>query len=204
MLLSSSSAQEMRQLARSAADCVLLPDRLFSKLSKVQSPQGAIAFFSKPTWSWDELTPWLIYLYEVQDPGNLGTLLRTAAATGLFSIVSSPGTVSFFNDKVIRASAGCLFSVPFLEGLGLAEIEERGFECCVASPHDGPAYFDVELAEPIAFILSNEGHGLDSQEVEGRLRPVRIPMQPGVESLNVAVSGSLIMYEIVRRRSSNG
>ena len=104
-----------------------ISEELLDRLSSVGSPQGVVGFFPKPIWNWQDLTSWVLYLDRLQDPGNLGTLLRTARATGVFSLVTSPKTVSFFNSKVVRASAGSLFVVPFLEKISVPELKKQGY-----------------------------------------------------------------------------
>lgn len=190
-------------LTKRSREVIQLPRQILRALSKTRSPQGLLAFFSKPKWSWQELTPYVLFLNRLQDPGNLGVLMRTAAATGIFSIVTSVDTVSCFNDKVVRASAGYLFRIPFLEKIAAADLQRHGYEIWVAQPRTGDVLFDRRFKPPLALMLGNEGEGVDLAEIEQPWRPLRIPMSSGVDSLNVSVSGSLLMYEIYRGVSKN-
>lgn len=178
--------------------------QLLNNLSSVECPQGVVAFFTKPTWDWSNLTSRVLYLDRLQDPGNLGTLLRTAQATGMFSLVTSPKTVAFFNSKVIRASSGSLFSVPFLENISVLTLKQKGYELWAANPVKGFSLFETHLRPPIAILIGNEGTGLGRTVMSYAERNVHIPMRSSVESLNAAVAGSLIMYELFRQGKDNG
>ncbi len=162
-----------------------------------------MAFFSKPAWKETDLTPWVLYLWKLQDPGNLGTLLRTAQATGSFSVVCSEGTVSRFNSKTVRAAAASLFSVPVLEGVDLNRLEELGYRLWDATARSGRSLFELDFESPAAFVIGNEGVGLDLSWQERIPNKLHIPMDASVESLNAGVAGSLILYEVFRRLSSN-
>lgn len=190
-------------LARSREAAQLAP-RLLKSLSTVESPQGAIAFFGKPPWTWKNVTPYILYLYKLQDPGNLGTLLRTARATGIFSLVAGPGTVSCFNAKVVRASAAALFSVPFLEAIEMEELSRRGYKIWSAQTREGISLFRARFKPPLAVLIGSEGAGLDPEVAEKADEKVHIPMEGESESLNAAVAGSLILYEIVRQQKQYG
>ena len=183
-------------LSEHSPPTICLPSGLFSRLSGVQSHQGLIAFFQKPVWSWDDVSEWVLYLEGIQDPGNLGTLLRTARATGLFSLASGLGTVSFFNSKVVRASSGALFQVPFLEGVSLPELKRRDYQIIAASPSGRESLWDQQFAPRTAFLLGSEGRGLTREALEMSDQVLRIPMEAGSDSLNASVAGSLIMYQV--------
>jgi TrmH family RNA methyltransferase len=198
---SETPAQELlprsRQSQRLSAD-------LLQQISSLRSSQEMVAFFEKPVWEWEDLTPWVLYLDQLQDPGNLGTLLRTARATNMFSVATSPGSVACFNAKVIRASAASLFAVPFREGLKLEELKSRGYALKAATLQQGPSLFDARLESPLAIIIGNEGSGPTASTLAAIDDHLHIPMGEGSESLNAAVAGSLIAYEIFRRGGNHG
>ncbi len=196
-LLLYSDENSIAQIAdRQAPRRVRLPSDLLSRLSRVQSHQGVIAFLEKPVWSWDDVSEWILYLEGIQDPGNLGTLLRTARATGLFSLAADLGTVSFFNSKVVRACCGALFQVPFLEGVPLAELKRRNYQLIAASPSGRESLLDQQFTPRTAFLLGNEGRGMTRKALEMSDDAFRIPMETGSDSLNASVAGSLIMYQV--------
>lgn len=184
-----------------AAEVVALPFSLFRTLSRVESPQAFIAFFEKPKFEWHDLPPWLLFLDRLQDPGNLGTLVRTAAAAGDFGITAGPGTVSRFNPKAVRAAAGLLYITPFLGDVEPPEVQQHGYQLYASTPQAGTSLFELPFAAPCCFAVGNEGGGLDMKILETADELFHIPMQPGAESLNAAVAGSLMIYEVVRRRS---
>lgn len=182
-------------------ELVELPQHLLQFLSAVQTPQDLVAFFRKPKWGWPDIGAWVLYLERLQDPGNLGTLLRTARATGLFALVSSPATVSFYHAKVVRASSTALFDTPFLQGIAAVELQQRGYTCWAAQPGCENSLFRTEFEPPVAFAVGSEGQGLSPETLQ-ICRPLAIPMAADSESLNAAVAGSLIIYEIYRRKES--
>jgi len=204
LLLETLEDSRLGSLLECANEVICLPDRLLENLSTLSSSQGVIAFFEKPLWNWKHLSSYVLYLDRLQDPGNLGTLLRTAQATGIFSLVTSPGTVSCFNTKVVRASAGALYSVPFLEEIPAQELADHGYRLWAADTGTGQSLFDVKFNPPLAILLGNEGMGLESTISSLSQDQVKIPMQPEIESLNAAVAGSLILYEVFRQTVQNG
>lgn len=199
LLISSSFREVPSGISSVAREIVYLPEQLLSPLCQVRQNQGILAFVEKPSWSVDDLGSFILYLDRLQDPGNLGTLIRSAAATGLFSIACSPGTVSCFNDKVVRATVGELFRVPVVHGVRIETLRKLGHQIWAAAPGKGVSLFEAGLEPPLAFIVSNEGQGIDPVLQESDLRFLSIPMQPEVDSLNAAVSGSLLMYEVYRK-----
>ncbi len=200
-LLVDADATEIPSLLEARSERVFeLKGSLFQRISGVESPQGLLAFFDSPRWSWDEMTSRVLYLDGIQDPGNLGTLIRTAAAVGTFSLAASPGTVSFFNRKVVRSSAGLLFQVPFLNDVEPLQLISRNYRIWLLEPSARQSLFETELKPPYAVALGSEGTGLDRRRYAGAgAESLKIPMATGVESLNAAVAASLIMYEEARR-----
>lgn len=176
---------------------VVLPDRLLESLSPLRSPPGVAAFFPKPAWRESDLTDCVLYVDGVSDPGNLGTLVRSAAATGRFSVVTAPGSVSCFNAKVVRATASALFRVPVLESLPLDGLLDRGYAGWVAAAEGAESLFEVSFSAPLAVVVGHETGGVGS-DCSG-CRTVRIPMHPGSDSLNVGIAGSLLLFEVYRQ-----
>ncbi len=183
-----------------AREAIQLAPHLMDAISQVKSHQSVLAFLKKPGWDWDRMTPWVLYLDRLQDPGNLGTLFRTARATGLFSLVTSPETVSCFNSKVVRASVASLYSVPFVQAVRLEELRDRGYMVWGAVPAGGRVLYQSRFEPASAFVVGNEGAGLDPLLLHDSDFRLSIPMQDESESLNAGVAGSLIMYEVYRQR----
>jgi TrmH family RNA methyltransferase len=170
------------------------------------TPQAVAAIVERPFEDPTELqrARSVLVLAEVADPGNAGTLVRAAAASGVDLIVTTAGTVDLFAPKTVRASAGAVLHLPTL-GLGpaaevLAELEGAGL-CTVATVVDGGEPYDrVDLAGRIAIVLGNEAHGLDPEVVALAAGTVSIPMDGPAESLNVAMAGTLVCFEALRQR----
>jgi TrmH family RNA methyltransferase len=200
MILSSRRENDLQKMSLLSDRVCCLPAKLFQRLSRVKSNQGILAFFAKPIWRWSQLTPFVLFLDRLQDPGNLGTIFRTAAATGIFSIVTSQGTVSCYNEKVVRASSGYLFQVPFLQSRTARELNEKGYRISAAVSDSDSTLFESNLQPPMAFLVGNEGKGPEPDSLREATGTFRIPMSTGVESLNAAVAAAVIMYEVVRRQ----
>jgi TrmH family RNA methyltransferase len=141
---------------------------------------------------------------DVRDPGNAGTVLRSAEAAGATGVICCEGSVDAFNPKTVRASAGAIFHVPVVSGVSLDEALENlgawGLQRFGASAHEGIDYLEADLAGPVALVLGNEAHGL-SPDVSAKLDGlVTIPMAGRAESLNVGMAAAVLCFEVVRRR----
>ena len=141
----------------------------------------------------------------IQDPGNLGTILRSAEAFGASGIVSLPGTVSAWNPKAVRASAGSVFRVPLLcssEKECLEKLHEAGVKILASSVQAAQPADLVDMAGPVALIIGNEGNGVPRKLVSHADSAITIPCPGPVESLNAAVAASVLLYEAARQRSA--
>lgn len=183
--------------------------RLFKSISSVQSPQGAIALVHIPEYDLVSLfprpNPLILYACGIQDPGNLGTLIRAAAASGTSLVCTSKGTVSARNPKTIRSSAGAFFRIPVVEH---SETPEFRHFCGLHSvrlyrthARKGVIYTKADLTGSCAILLGNEGAGVDEKEFSD-FPAIRIPMAEGIESLNVAIAGAILLFEASRQRQS--
>lgn len=188
--------------AISDIDVATVPDAVFAKLATTEHSQGVIALVESPTWNVADLmapAPALtVILDRIQDPGNAGAIIRAAEAFRATGVASLPGTVSFFNPKAIRASAGSLFRVPFVHGAALADCTVGRLYAAVA--RGGTTIDQVDWREPCSLVIGSEAHGV-SREVLAVATPVRIPTT-NVESLNAAVAAGIILYEASRQRGS--
>lgn len=177
-------------------------------VSDVVAHQGAIALVRVPVRSLGEIelcaNPLILCAWEVQDPGNLGMLIRSAAAAGASLVCTMAGTVSARNPKSIRSSAGALFRIPVVEGVSPEEFLEycrrRSVRVYRTSVGNGIPYSEVSFCSPCAFLLGNEGRGLPAAQWVS-LHAVRIPMASGVESMNVAAAGTVLLFEACRQRA---
>ncbi len=181
---------------------------LLRQLSDVVSPQGALALIRIPCATLHDVLPktgkaLVLCLSGIQDPGNLGTLVRSARAAGATLICTTDGTVSARNPKAIRASSGSIFHVPVVEGISAEEFQDY---CCrsgiiMYQARGGAAHscWEADLCGPCAFVLGNEARGLPVADWQ-KVKPIAVPMITGVESLNVAVAGSILVFEAFRQR----
>ncbi|HEX3098926.1 MAG TPA: RNA methyltransferase [Usitatibacter sp.] len=186
------------------APVTLLSDPLFDALSTVASPTGVIAAVKTPL---AEPVPddaaLALALDEIQDPGNVGTLLRSAAAAGARHALLSSGCAFAWSPKVLRAAMGAHFALNVVEGadLGAFLARYRGTSIALAGNAERSVY-DLDLSGPIALVVGNEGSGVSpALEAAARVR-ARIPMVGSVESLNAGTAGSIALFEVVRQRTS--
>lgn len=189
-------------------ECV--SDKVFKEISDTFTPQGILAVVKQYHYSFDDLmnnakkAPMLMVLEELQDPGNLGTILRTGEGAGITGVIMSKGCVDIYNSKVIRSTMGTVFRVPFMYTDDLPEVIQIIKEKCTvyAAYLKGSRYKydECDYTKGTAFIIGNEAKGL-SAEIAGLAdERIIIPMQGQVESLNAAVAASILMYEGYRQR----
>jgi TrmH family RNA methyltransferase len=188
----------------------VLPDPLFQSLSGTETAQGVMALVRPPVWTLDQLfrgKPLIVVLDGLQDPGNAGTILRTAEAFGATGALLLKGTVSPYNSKTLRASAGSLFRLPYLHGidaaLARAATRQHRVELYAGVPaRPGAAVrslAEVDLTAPCGLIIGSEAHGVGS-ELRSAAVDLSIPTV-GVESLNAAVAAGVLLYEARRQRA---
>jgi len=200
-------------------------DRLFEGIADTEHPQGVAALVTPRTFSFDDISrpssggaaSLVVVLAGVQDPGNVGTIIRTAAAFGATAAVVSPsgqsGTASPFSPKALRASAGAALHLPLLAGVALpillAQFRATGIQTLASSSresHEGDQRlttpWQVDWRQPVALLIGNEGQGLPEEIERSADARIRIPMSSSVESLNAAAAAAVLFYEAARQRSS--
>ena len=187
---------------------VVTPE-IFAKMSDTQTPQGILTVLKRREHTLDELldhpNPCFVLLENLQDPGNLGTIIRTGERAGITGVIMSAGTVDIYNPKTIRATMGSVYRVPFLYADNMAEVMDRLHEKGIhtyAAHLKGEVFYDsFSFKEPTAFLIGNEGNGLTRELADRAESYLKIPMEGQVESLNAAVAAALLMYETHRQRS---
>ncbi|PYV88883.1 MAG: hypothetical protein DMG05_14760 [Acidobacteria bacterium] len=199
----------LQKAERSSPEVVLVADRIFKILADTETPQGIVALVKLPQFQLGDVirdSPLVLIAHQLQDPGNLGTLVRSAEAFGVSAVLLTQNTVSFLNPKAVRASAGSLFRIPILSGFklnGLLEsLREHGFKMIAASPHGDRDFRDVDYRGATALFIGNEGRGLTSDILDKVDLKVKIPLAMTVESLNVAIASSIILCEVARQRGT--
>ncbi len=187
---------------------ILLSDSVFGQVCGTQTPQGIMAIVRQQEQDPEALlegrAPLLLFLENIQDPGNLGTLIRTAEGAGVTGVVMSRDTVDIYNPKTVRATMGSLYRMPFvytedLPGM-VSNASLKGIRTCAAYLGGSTAYDEVSYVEPTAFLIGNEGSGLKEETAKAADLRVHIPMAGSVESLNAAIAGAVLMYEAARQR----
>jgi TrmH family RNA methyltransferase len=198
----------LNELVALGIETLVISDSVVKDLSNVETPQGIFAVVNEVEYGFQELiyseNPIVLACFEVQDPGNLGTMIRAAHAAGATGILVSKGTVEPYNEKVVRSSMGSIFHVPVvstddLEG-SLKKLSKAGLKVIAADQKAGVNYWDSDLRGGVCFVLGSEGKGLSVSVQSACDGSVLIPMPGKPDSLNVAVSASLLLYEALRQR----
>ncbi|WP_339060004.1 RNA methyltransferase [Tepidibacillus marianensis] len=179
---------------------------IIEKLTDTKTPQGFYAIIEQKKNSLEDLINkrFLLLVDEVQDPGNLGTIIRSADAAGIEAIVLGKGTVDVYNGKVIRSAMGSMFHVPFVEAdltQVILKLQDKGFIVVGTSPHTEKNYFELDYKQRMAIIVGNESKGLSEIRIEQVDQMVKIPFMGMAESLNVAIATAIILFERVRQLS---
>ncbi|MGH7524962.1 MAG: TrmH family RNA methyltransferase [Gemmatimonadales bacterium] len=173
-------------------------------LAATEHPQGIVAVYEVRAWSLDELTPAVkrpvVVLDAVQDPGNVGTIARTAWAFGAAGIVALPGTADLSNPKAVRGAMGALFHLPHRHATDeeLARLLTKSGAALWVTTLDGMPIASATADEPVALAFGNEGAGVRPELLSRASRRVTIPIRPGTESLNVAVAAGIALYQLIQ------
>lgn len=197
-----------RVLAGSPVLPEVLADPVFAYVSDTKTPQGVLCVARQMDYTFDEVTrgsaPHLLILDNLQDPGNLGTIVRAAEGAGVTGILMSRDCVDMYNPKVIRSTMGSIYRVPFycapdlLEAI--ARVKEKGITTYAAHLGGSCDYDKEDYQKPCAFFIGNEGNGLRGEVAGAADHYIKIPMCGQVESLNAAVASAVLMFEVQRQR----
>lgn len=202
----------------------IVSDSVFREISDTQTPQGILAVVQQMVYQREDLLtgttvnisksengekqekeqPCILVLEHLQDPGNLGTIFRTAEGAGVTGIMMSQDTVDIYNSKVVRATMGAIFRMPFCYEKdirqGVSWLKEQGV-CCYAAHLNGKVFYGYDYCKPSCFFIGNEGNGLTPELTAMADAGIRIPMKGQVESLNAATAATVLMYEAMRQRT---
>lgn len=200
-------AQALLAQARAAdVPCFAVGEAVLRSLSEMVTPQGIVAVVPQPQLQPPAASSLVLVLDRLRDPGNLGTILRTAAAAGVDEVLLGPGTVDPYNSKVVRAAMGAHFRLPLAVSLGWPGIAERlsGLSVWLADAQGEQAYDAVNWCRPAALIIGGEAAGSSDQAVALAHGQLRIPMRGDTESLNAAVAAAVFLFEAARQRRVQG
>ncbi|NLV74170.1 MAG: RNA methyltransferase [Chloroflexi bacterium] len=183
----------------------VVPDKLFTKLADTVTPQGVMSVLPQPAPDRERFTNarTLVILDNLRDPGNLGTILRSAQATAVDGVVLSSGCVDAYSPKVVRSAMGAHFYVPLWQDASWEQIKElcQLVPATLADMHSGELYWQADWSAPTALIISNEAFGASPEAAALASRTVHLPMLGNTESLNAAMAATVLLYEILRQRS---
>lgn len=200
--------EKLLNLKKLGVEIEVLSDSVFKFVSDTIAPQGIIAIVKQPQYNLEDFLqadrPLFVILEDLQDPGNLGTIVRTAEGAGVNAVIMNRGTVDIFNPKVIRSTMGAVFRMPFIyvDNLETAiqKMKEKNINIYAAHLQDSVDYVTPTYIEGTAFLIGNEGNGLSRKISSLADSYIKIPMEGKVESLNASVAAALVMYEAYRQR----
>ena len=208
-----SKTKECKVLREGVKHIELVTDEVFKSLSDTQSPQGILALVKQYHYTLDEVAeanqktgkPALLMVLEtIQDPGNLGTILRAGEGAGVTGVVMDANTADIYNPKVIRSTMGSVYRMPFLYVESVVsltqELKDRNIRTFAAHLHGKNSYDQESYTGGTAFLIGNEGKGLTDEAADSADCLIRIPMCGKVESLNAAMASGILMYEAARQR----
>lgn len=185
-----------------------MPSELFGQVSETETPQGVLAVVRIPEYSLSSIYRngfRGLILDNVQDPGNCGTIIRSAHALGFDAVIATSGSVELFNGKVLRSTMGSVFHIPVIDNLNVAEIisfaKEFGLELVVACLEEASPCHETDLTGEFILAVGNEGKGVSETMLVAAGKRVRIPMPGGAESFNAGVAASILMYESNRQKA---
>jgi TrmH family RNA methyltransferase len=188
-------------------DCIAVSEAVLAKCADAQTPQGVVAIALKPKWSAAEIleqpNALVMVIDSVQDPGNLGTIIRSADAVGASAVVIGRGTVDLYNPKTVRSTMGSLFHLPIIEA-DLLELlplaKDKGIQLISTSLQAKQLCYEIDMRPSTWFIVGNEGSGVSVQLQSFVTQQIIIPMQGKAESINVAMAATVLLFEASRQR----
>ena len=209
----SNHAERLLPQLAAHVEALLLPDSIFSSAVGTEAPQGVAALVKLKAVTLNNLIKYddrnllLIGVAGIQDPGNLGTIIRSAEAFGARAVLAGEKTVSHFNAKVVRASAGSVFREPIINVQlkdAIRLLKQHGVRVAATSSHKGKQLDEADLTGPLALLVGNEGAGLPADILPLADELVTIPHSSRVESLNAGIAASILLYEAGRQRGRIG
>lgn len=176
---------------------------IFRAISNTENPQGIAAVVKSKSSAIKEKEGFYILVDRLQDPGNLGTIIRSAHAAGAAGVLMSKGTVDAYNEKTLRSTMGSIFNIPVIEDYDLSltkELKMAGFKLVVSSLEASEDFYNVNLRDKVIIAVGNEGNGISEEVYSLGDIKVKIPMPGGAESLNASAAASIMIFEIVRQK----
>ncbi|MGL5512019.1 MAG: TrmH family RNA methyltransferase [Sporomusa sp.] len=200
------------KLAANKCRMVMVPEDLYHKLADTEQPQGIMTVVRKRQATLTEMTPnnnirpLIVVLDGIQDPGNVGTIIRTADAAGCTGVITLKGSADLYAGKTVRATMGSLFHLPVIEGLTadqlVTELRQANVKLMVTCLQNSAIYYQADFSNSVAIIFGNEGQGVCPDLITKADTCLNIPLVGSAESLNVAVAAGILLYEAVRQRAN--
>lgn len=181
---------------------VMFTTLMFAELSPVATPTGILALVDMPQLPVPEQPDFVLMLEDIQDPGNLGSMLRSAAAAGVEAVYLSQGCADAWSPKALRGGQGAQFVLPIVERADLVQVSQEFRGETLATTLAGQSLYELDLQQPTAFVIGNEGAGLSDALIAAAGRQVSIPMAGQVESLNAAAAAAVCLFERRRQKVS--
>ena len=205
LYVTSNGRRKLEELADlSSINVVDVSDEVMKEMSETITPQGILAVCAIPNVSLDSITlngsRRFIYLSEVQDPGNAGTILRSADAFGMDAVITSPGSVDMYSPKVVRSTAGSLWHIPVFEAVAIDEVVKRGINAFSLGADGSQKLSDYQISGDTLAVFGNEARGLATGQNVDSIDVVSIPMPGNAESLNLSAAASIVMYHLANMR----
>jgi rRNA methylases len=194
---------KLEGLIKSYTKIYIVKETVFKQLSDTENPQGIIAVVDKIKVPVEKKDGIYLLADKIQDPGNLGTIIRSAHAAGALGVIVTKGTVDIYNEKTLRSTMGSIFKIPVIEdeNLGFTKaLKENGFKLLVSSLEDSVDFYNVNLKENLIIAVGNEGSGISEEIYDIGDIKAKIPMPGGAESLNASVAASIMLFEAVRQK----
>jgi RNA methyltransferase, TrmH family len=197
------STQEAVALMQHLSDVntMMFPTLMFAELTPVTSSTGILALIKTPLLEPPETISFALMLEDIQDPGNLGSMLRTALGAGVDAVYLSKGCTDAWSPKCLRGGQGAQFHLPIIEGVDISDTLATFSGNSFAATLEGGSIYAHDLTKPTAFVIGNEGAGLSNRAISAATHQVSIPMNPQLESLNAAAAAAICLFERKRQVS---
>ncbi len=195
----------------SSTEKVAISKELLYKISQTETPQGIMAISAYPNYDPEDVlnksSLLAVLVDHLQDPGNLGTIIRTAAGANFDAVFFTTGTVKYNNPKVLRATAGAIFHIKVLPTGDLKEycrkLSKKDISLYAADPGAFNSYYEVDYCKPVVLLIGNENRGITKELLSVTTQKINIPLSQKINSLNAGVAAGIIIYEAIRQRMEN-
>ncbi len=190
-------------MVKKNVDIIKVDNKLLSYISTTKNPQGILAVVEMKQYIQPTKKGLYVLLDRIQDPGNMGTIIRTSHAAGVAGVIITKGSVDLYNDKTLRSTMGSVFKIPIFNDFDINELKDfkrDGFKLVVSSLDTEFNFYDVNYDDDVILAIGNEANGLCDEIIDIADIKVKIPMPGGAESLNAAVAGSIMIYEMLRQK----